>query len=109
MTRITCRTIRPLVRWTALEGAAPNSRVSRHLESCLNCQAEAARARLQARRLRSVFESVEVPPAALLGGVMAATLDQGAPGHRATAAIAATVTAAAGAVFLIRRHQLSSR
>ena len=109
MSRLACRAIRPAVRWTAVEGPDVESRLERHISGCLRCQAEAARARRSVRRLATVFEAVEVPPAALMGSVMAATLQTASDDHRVRGVSAAAVTVTVGAVFLIRRHQLSSR
>jgi hypothetical protein len=109
MSRLACRAIRPAVRWTAVEGSSVDSWLTRHVDDCIRCQAEGARARRSVRRLATVFETVEVPPAALMGSVMAATLPAAADDHRIRAVSAAALAVTAGAVFLIRRHQLSSR
>jgi hypothetical protein len=109
MSRLTCRAIRPAVRWAAVEGADADSRLAMHVNGCIRCQAEAARRRRSVRRLAEVFDSVEVPPAALVGSVMAATMSPASDDHRVRAVSAAALAATAGAVFLIRRHQLSSR
>ena len=109
MSRFTCRAIRPAVRWTAVEGSSVDSWLTGHVDDCIRCQAEGARARRSVRRVATMFDAVEVPPAAVMGGVMAATLPAAADDHRVRTVSAAALAVTAGAVFLIRRHQLSSR
>ena len=109
MRSITCRVARARVRWAATEGDLDRGPLSSHYATCLHCQAEAVRARRTVSQLSQLFDTTEVPPAAVLGAVMAATLETQADDHRVRAASIAAIAVAAGAAVAIRRFQVASR
>lgn len=109
MTPIRCAVVGPLVRWSAAEGAAPRWVMGAHTETCVRCQAEAARSRRVVRLASLAFVGLEAAPAGLRDAVMAGTLEAVEPvraSHRLPV-VAAVVTTGI-AVFLARRLRVSS-
>ena len=109
MKSMRCAVARPLVRWSGAEGTRPASVVTRHVESCVRCQAEGARARRTVRLASAAFVAMDLPPDGLRDAVMNATWQAAEPQrmiHRAS--VVAAVVSTGVAIFLARRLRVSS-
>ena len=66
-----CRVMSRQATEAVFDQTEPSSRVGRHVDRCLSCQADVAQARSVSRALRSLRGEIEAAPEALVMGVMA--------------------------------------